>query len=159
GAAREMVGRIILNSSFVGSNLPVNLLPFLVSVPLNPPSACIITWERENNPISAGTSDTPDCKNVTPKVNLGTPVKTSVPIVPITNPIIPDVNPFAIDLEAKLPIILKPNIAIKKYSGELNAKDIFAKGGDKKRRATALNNPPIIDDIVETPIALAAIPF
>ncbi|GGK03449.1 hypothetical protein GCM10007063_27060 [Lentibacillus kapialis] len=88
----------------------------------------------------------------------GNPVTISIPMVPINNPITPEANPFNIDPADRLPIIVRPKIANIKYSGALNINEICANGGARNNNAKPLTNPPIIDEIVATPIAFDALP-
>ena len=117
------------------------------------------TCERENKPIIIGIIDRPDSRNDIPKVYLGNPVDKSIPTSPITKPNTPAVSPFITDPLTRLPIIVSPNTAIKKYSGALNFKEIKDSGGANKSRATALIQPPITDEIVLTPRALRPCPL
>ena len=111
----------------------------------------------ENNPIIAGTSCIPLAKFRFPNEYLAYG-KIFMPTIPSSSPNTAATSPLSMLPPERLPTMVKPKIAIRKYSGELNISDTFTSCGARKSRATALITPPVTELILDTPTAFRPFP-
>jgi hypothetical protein len=81
-----------------------------------------------------------------------------IPIRPTIKPNTPAISPFTIDSLERLPIIVSPNKAIRKYSAALKLSENLARGGARSNKTTALTRPPKTDAIVAVPMAFKPCP-
>jgi hypothetical protein len=111
----------------------------------------------ENRPIIAGTVLIPAIRCTLPKLQRGKEV-TFMPMIPTSRPSAPATSPLMMLLPARLPMMVSPNTAMRKYSAEPNSRDIFTSWREINSSAKPERIPPITLETVETPRALRPMP-
>lgn len=95
----------------------------------------------------------PDINWPEPKVNRGTPVIVSIPIVAMNKPNETPMNPFTRFPALREATTVSPISARAKYSGEENLRANDARRGVRKIKTIVPNTPPVAELNMEMPSA------
>ena len=96
---------------------------------------------RPNMPTASDTKSRPPYSSRIPKVNLGTPVNWSCPIVPSSSPSTTIARAFRVDPLARAIEAIRPSTTSAKYSADPNCNAALARGGANRASTTVATVP------------------